>query len=68
MGPGEEGLDDPGGGGGGHLPDGDRGHLVHSPDDPPEEEEQDGSPQQVGPDQGRHEENLALNGALINHT
>ena len=47
MGPGEEGPDDSGRGGRGHVLDGDRGHLVHSQDDTPEEEEQDGAPQQV---------------------
>ena len=47
MGPGEEGLDDPGWGGSGDFPDGDRGHFVHNQDGPAEEEEQDGTPQQV---------------------
>ena len=44
---GEEGLADPGGGGGRHFPDGHRGHLVHCQDGAAEEEEQDGSPPQV---------------------
>ena len=47
VGPGEEGPDGSGRGGRGHVLDGDRGHLVHSQDDTPEEEEQDGAPQQV---------------------
>ena len=47
MGSGEEGPDDSGRGGRGHVLDGDRGHLVHSQNATPEEEEQDGTPQQV---------------------
>ena len=39
VGPGEKGPDDSGRGGRGHVLDGDRGHLVHSQDDTPEEEE-----------------------------